>query len=177
MKKVILVDKDDNPIGEEEKQKAHIEGKLHSAFSILIFNSKKELLIHKRESSKYHSGGLWTNTVCSHPKPGEKIENAVNRRLKEEMGLTAKLTEIGKFTYKTQIKDLIEHEIDHIFLGFSDKLPTPDPEEIEEYKYISIKELKQDMNNNPNKYTYWFKIIINDYEKDIHTFINPKNDN
>ncbi|MFA5381723.1 MAG: isopentenyl-diphosphate Delta-isomerase [Candidatus Micrarchaeia archaeon] len=172
MKKVILVDKNNNEIGEEEKQKAHLEGKLHRAFSILVFNSKKELLIHKRESSKYHSGGLWTNTVCSHPKPKEKIEDAVHRRLKEEMGFDTELKEIGQFIYKTKIKDLTEHELDYVFLGFSDKKPNPDPKEIEDYMYLSLEDLKKDMKINPNKYTFWFKIIIKDYEKEINTFIN-----
>ncbi len=172
MKKVILVDENDNEIGEEEKQKAHLEGKLHRAFSILIFNNKKELLIHKRESSKYHSGGLWTNTVCSHPKPGEKIQDAVHRRLKEEMGLTAELKEIGKFMYKTKVKALTEHEIDYIFVGFSDAKPNPDPEEIEDYKYISLQELDLDVTKNPDKYTYWFKIILKDHKNKINTFIN-----
>lgn len=171
MKKVILVDENDNPIGEEEKQKAHLEGKLHRAFSILIFNNKKELLIHKRKGSKYHSGGLWTNTVCSHPKPNEKIEEAVHRRLKEEMGLNTELINIGKFIYKTKIKDLIEHEIDYIFLGYSDEKPTPDLEEIEDYRYIKLNELKENIKNYPHKYTYWFKIILNKYENEINRFI------
>ena len=146
---------------------------MHRAFSILIFNNKKELLIHKRESSKYHSGGLWTNTVCSHPKPGEKTEDAAHRRLKEEMGFDCPLKELFHFIYKAKIKNLIEHEIDHVFVGFYNGDPNPDPEEIEDIKWISIKEIKEDIKNNPDKYTYWFKIIINNYENKINTFIKP----
>lgn len=161
MEEVILVDKRDNEIGKEEKLKAHKQGKLHRAFSIFVFNSKNELLIHKRSKDKYHSGGLWTNTCCSHPRPGEKIEEAAKRRLKEEMGLDCKLKKVLSFVYKKEFGNgLIENEYDHVFIGNCDIPPNPDEEEVEDWKWINIEELKKDIQQNQQNYTYWFKFVI-----------------
>ena len=124
MEIVILVDKTDNPIGEMEKQEAHIKGVLHRAFSIFIFNSKGEVLLQQRAFHKYHSGGLWTNTCCSHPRNGETTIQAANRRLKEEMGMSCALTEEFTFIYKAKLdNDLYEHELDHVLFGTTDLLP------------------------------------------------------
>jgi len=116
--KVIIVDMNDKEIGIGERIKTHQEGKLHRGFSVFIVNSKYQLLLQKRAGTKYHSGGLWTNTCCSHPRPGELIEEAAHRRLREEMGFDCELTEIFSFTYRTQFaNNLFEHEYDHVLLG------------------------------------------------------------
>lgn len=160
MEEVILVDGNDREIGTEEKMKAHQEGKLHRAFSIFVFNSKGELLLQKRAKSKYHSGGLWTNTCCSHPRPGETLENSVHRRLKEEMGFDCELREIFSFKYKVKLENIFENEYDHVFIGKFDGKPHPNPEEVDEWKWIKLKELKNDMKKNPDKYSYWLKKSI-----------------
>ena len=159
--KVILVDENDNQIGVEEKQKVHVEGKMHRAFSVYIFNSKGELLIQRRAKNKYHSGGLWANTCCSHPRPDEDTEEAAHRRLQEEMGFDAELKEEMKFKYKVKFDNgLTENEYLYVFTGKADITPVPNPEEIEEWRWISIEELKNDIKENPDKYAYWFKITI-----------------
>ncbi|MDD5651309.1 MAG: isopentenyl-diphosphate Delta-isomerase [Candidatus Nanoarchaeia archaeon] len=161
MTDLVLVNKFDNVIGKEEKLKAHKEGKLHRAFSILIFNSKNELLLQKRASSKYHSGGLWTNTCCSHPMPNEVLEEAIHRRLKEEMGFDTELKELFSFSYTKKFDNgLIENEIDHVFIGFSNEKPKKNTEEFEDFKYIKLSGLIKDMKNNLESYTYWFREII-----------------
>ncbi len=158
---VILVDKQDNEIGKEEKMKAHEDAKLHRAFSIFVFNKKGELMLHQRALSKYHCGGLWTNTCCSHPRPGEKTEDAAHRRLVEEMGFDCPLKEIFKFHYKAEFSNnLTEHEIDHVFIGNYDKDPKINPEEVESFKWIGIEELQKDIKENPDKYTPWFRIAM-----------------
>lgn len=159
--KVILVDKNDKEVGTGEKLKTHQEGKLHRAFSIFVFNSKNELLIHQRAKTKYHCGGLWSNTCCSHPRPGEVLEGVVHRRLKTEMGFDCKLKEIFSFIYQVKFdNNLFEHEYDHVFIGRFDGEPVPNPEEVEDWKWIKIEELKKDIQKNPEKYTYWFKACI-----------------
>lgn len=158
--KVILVNEKDHEIGTEEKIKAHKEGKLHRAFSIFIFNKKGELLIQKRAKSKYHSGGLWSNTCCSHPRPGEDLKEAANRRLKEEMGIETDLKEVFSFIYKAKLGDLIENEFDHVFFGQFEGTPKPDRKEVEDWKWIKISTLKKDIKKNPKKYTFWFKAIL-----------------
>ena len=159
--KVILVDENDKEIGTEEKIKAHQEGKLHRAFSIFVFNSRNELLLQKRARTKYHSGGLWTNTCCSHPRPGEVLKEAVHRRLKEEMGFDCQLEEVFSFIYQTKFgNDLFEHEYDHVFLGRFDGQPVLNPQEAEDWQWIGLEELERDIKENPEKYTYWFKIAL-----------------
>jgi len=162
MEKVILVDEKDNEIGTEEKIKAHQNGgKLHRAFSIFIFNSQGQMLIHKRAKTKYHSPGLWTNACCSHPKPGESLKEAVHRRLKEEMGFDCELEEVFNFIYKADVGNgLTEWEFDHVFIGRFDGEPKPSPEEVDEWKWMNIDELKKDIEQNPEKYTPWFRIAF-----------------
>jgi isopentenyl-diphosphate delta-isomerase len=134
---VASVDENDNIIGEEEKIKAHQEGKLHRAFSIFVFNSKGQMLIQKRAKEKYHSGGLWTNTCCSHPRPGEPIEKAAHRKLKEEMGFDCEIKEIFSFIYKVKFDNgLFENEYDHVFLGKFDGKPMPDSTEVEDWMFM-----------------------------------------
>lgn len=166
MTKVVLVDKEDNKIGTEEKIKAHKEGKLHRAFSILIFNSEGELLIQERNPKKYHSGGVWSNTCCSHPRPGEKLEEAVHRRLKEECGFDTNLKKKFSFIYKAKLDNgLTEHELDHVFLGEYNGDPKPDPKEISRMKWIKPDELKKAIKISPEEYAPWFRIIVKILDK------------
>lgn len=164
IEEVILVDKNDKEIGSEEKIKAHRAGKLHRAFSILVFNSNKELLLQKRQKAKYHCGGLWTNTCCSHPRLGETLQKAIHRRLKEEMGFDCQLKKAFSFIYKAEFDNgLTENEYDHVFIGKFDGQPKPNPDEVDSCKWILINELKKDINKNPQKYTPWLKVIIGEY--------------
>jgi isopentenyl-diphosphate delta-isomerase len=159
---VVLVDKNNRKIGVEEKIKAHKEGKLHRAFSIFIFNSNGKLLIQQRAKTKYHSESLWSNTVCSHPKPNETYLQATHRRLKEEMGFDCKLKKLFCFIYNTDfLNGLIENEYDCVFVGKFDGKPKPNRKEIMDYKWISMKKLKKDIILHPNKYSVWLKIALN----------------
>jgi len=161
MEHVILVDERDDAIGTMEKIEAHEKGLLHRAFSILLFNSKGEVLLQKRSRKKYHSGGLWTNTCCSHPQPNEQIEEATRRKLKQEMGIEAKTEFAYKFIYKTNLdKNLIEHEYDHVYTGIFDGQPIINNDEVEDWKFVDVKTLQQDVERNPSEYTHWFKLIL-----------------
>ena len=159
--KVILVDKNDNQVGLMPKLEAHEKGVLHRAFSIFIFNSKYELLLQKRASSKYHSGGLWTNTCCSHPREGEDILDAANRRLDEEMGITTSLRKVYDFIYKAELDNqLTEHEFDHVFYGVFDNDPILNKDEAENFKWVDMESLNNDIIKNEDNYTVWFKIAF-----------------
>ncbi len=161
MHDIILVDEKDREVGTGEKMPVHRKGQLHRAFSVFVFNSTGELMIQRRAKGKYHSAGLWTNTCCSHPKPGEETAAAAHRRLKEEMGFDAALKEVTSFIYKVEFeKDLWEHEYDHVFFGIFDTEPKPDPAEVGEWKWIPIDELERDVRENPQNYTYWFREIL-----------------
>ena len=159
---LILVDENDQQWGKLEKELVHQLGLLHRAFSIFIFNSKGELLLQQRADSKYHSGGLWTNTCCSHPRFGEELNDAVNRRLNEEMGMKSKTKFAFSFVYKTNFENgLTEHEFDHVFFGVTDDLPNPEKSEVKNWKYMSLKLLENDLEQNQHHYTAWFKICFN----------------
>ena len=159
---VILVDKEDVEIGFMGKMFAHEKGELHRAFSVFIFNKKGELLLQKRALDKYHSAGKWTNTCCSHPRPGELTIDAAKRRLKEEMGMKCELIYGFNFLYKaTFTNELTEHEIDHVYFGYSEEEPIINPDEVDAYKYVKLEELKKDMIDNPDDYTAWLKICFN----------------
>ena len=139
MVEVQLVDTQDNPNGSMEKLEAHEKGLLHRALSVLIINTKKEILLQRRALGKYHSPGLWTNTCCSHPYPGENPTEAANRRLKEEMGMVADLEFAFKFQYKCDFDNgLIEHELDHVFIGETDDTPHLNTDEAMAFKWMSI---------------------------------------
>ena len=158
---VILVDRQDRAIGTMEKMEAHRKGELHRAFSVLVFNSNGEILLQKRARSKYHSGGLWTNACCSHPSPGENIEEAARRRLREEMGIDIHPQFSYTFIYKTPLdQNLTEHELDHVFIGTFDGYPVVNDKEVEDWKFVTLPWLKSDMLQNPEAYTYWFRLII-----------------
>jgi len=158
---VILVDKNDNQVGLMPKLEAHQKGVLHRAFSVFIFNNKYELLLQKRATSKYHSGGLWTNTCCSHPREDEDILDAANRRLIEEMGIETTLRKVYEFTYKAELdNDLIEHEFDHVFYGVYNEDPSINTHEADDFKWIDMDSLNQDIKKNEDIYTVWFKIAF-----------------
>ncbi len=162
MEYVVLVDENDREIGIEEKIKAHENGgKLHRAFSIFIFNKNGKMLLQRRALTKYHAPGLWSNTCCSHPRPGEEVEKAAHRRLREEMGFDCELKWLFATIYKADVGNgLTEWEYDHVFIGTFDGEPEPNPEEVCEWKWISIEELVEDVKKKPEKYTPWFRILL-----------------
>ncbi len=165
---VVLVDKNDNQLGLMEKIEAHKKAVLHRAFSVFILNNKNELLMQKRALVKYHSPGLWTNTCCSHPRHKESVISAGVRRLKEEMGFETKLKNLFSFIYKAKFDNgLTEHEFDHVLLGKYNKAPLINKSEVSEWKWVDIDFLKNDVVYNPNLYTEWFKIIFDQFYKNI----------
>lgn len=170
MEEVVLVNERDEVIGTMEKIRAHETGKLHRAISVFIFNSKNELLLQQRASNKYHSGGLWSNTACSHPRLNELSYDAATRRLYEEMGLKVDLDFKFKFKYKSEMPNgLIEHEVDHVFFGTSDVKPTLNPNEVENFKYINLNDLIEDIKNQPNNYTSWFLKLLDRVSEEMRT--------
>jgi isopentenyl-diphosphate delta-isomerase len=158
---VILVNEADDAIGVMGKMEAHQKGVLHRAFSVFIFNSKGRMLLQQRALSKYHGANLWTNTCCSHPYPGERTEEAAQRRLQEEMGFIANIKEIFSFTYKAQVENgLIEHEYDHVFAGEHEGSIESNKNEVAAYSYEEMDEVKQRIQQQPEKFTAWFKIAF-----------------
>ncbi len=162
--KVILVDKNDNPIGLMNKLEAHEKAVLHRAFSVFILNDKKELMLQQRAHHKYHSPLLWTNTCCSHQRENETNIQAGTRRLREEMGFETELKEMFHFIYKAPFDNgLTEHELDHVMIGYYNDIPMINEEEVESWKWMKIEDIKNDMITNPNIYTVWFKIIFEEF--------------
>ncbi len=158
---IILVDAKGAEVGTYPKLAAHKDGRLHRAFSIFIFNSLNELLIQKRNENKYHSGGLWTNTCCSHPRPNETVLDAATRRLSEEMGLATELAEVLEFTYKVTLPNgLIENEYDHVIIGFTDATPIPSADEVSSWRWVNTSEVLVDTQRHPETYTSWFPIAL-----------------
>lgn len=158
---VVLVNEQDEDLGLMEKIEAHEKALLHRAFSVFIFNSKGQLLLQRRALHKYHSAGLWTNTCCSHPRHLEHTADAAKRRLREEMGMNCELVFKTKFIYKTPFDNgLTEHELDYVYTGISDEEPDISAEEVDSYQWESIENIKQDIQQCPEKYTSWFKIIL-----------------
>lgn len=158
---VILVDEQDQEVGTEEKIKAHREGRLHRAFSVFIFNPAGEMLLQKRSRRKYHSGGLWTNTCCSHPRPGEAVEDAAKRKLRQEMGIRCRLQKAFTFLYKAPFENgLTEHELDHVFIGQYSGKVEPNPEEAEGWVWADPKEIAKDLKLNPQRYSAWFRLAF-----------------
>jgi len=166
-----LVDENDRETGVMEKMEAHEKGLLHRAFSVFIVNSSGQLLIQKRAAGKYHSPGLWTNTCCSHPKPGESLEAAASRRLMEEMGISCPLYRSFSFIYRFEFDNgLTENEFDHVLLGRCDEDPVPSPDEVDEYRYVEIDEIEEEMKNYPGKFTVWFRIALPRVTKKVKEF-------
>jgi len=161
---VILVDKNDKEIGTEEKMRAHSNGgKLHRALSIFVFNRKGETLLQRRAMTKYHTQGKWTNTCCSHQMPGEPTLDAAHRRLKEEMGFDCEMSEVFNFPYEAEVGNgLKEREYDHILFGKYDKSPKPNPEEVMDWKWVGLEELKRQIASDPESFTPWLRLMINE---------------
>lgn len=163
---LILVDDNDVEVGTGEKLAVHIQGKLHRAFSVMVLRKRDnnvEVLLQQRSSSKYHSANLWSNTCCGHPSPSEDIVAAAEKRLREEMGFGVALKEIGKFHYKAKLSDvdLIENEIDHVLIGFSDLEEFEfNVSEVQDYCWVKVSELQKDIRSNPDKYTVWLSQVI-----------------
>lgn len=166
--KVVLVDENDCELGTMPKMEAHQKAVLHRAISVFILNKRGEWLLQRRALSKYHSSGLWSNTACTHPRPNETYLEAANRRLKEEMGMECELTDLFNFIYKGKLdNELTEHELDHVFVGYSEQIPNFNAEEVCDYQYINFDELKKDIHANPDKYTYWFKHVFENVQKQL----------
>ena len=166
--KVILVNEKDEQIGLMPKMEAHEKALLHRAFSVFVFNQKNELMIQQRAFGKYHSPGLWTNTCCSHQREGESNVEAGKRRLQEEMGFSTELKDTVSFIYKAPFDNgLTEHEFDHILVGYYEGEPNLNPEEVNAWRWMSLEDLKLDMEKQPQLYTEWFKIIFENYYKHI----------
>jgi isopentenyl-diphosphate Delta-isomerase len=169
--KVVLVNENDIETGLIGKMEAHEKALLHRAFSVFVFNSKNELMLQQRALKKYHTPGLWTNTCCSHPRPGENVNDAAYRRLQEEMGFTCELKKVFDFVYRAPFENgLTEHEFDHVFMGNFEGEPEINPEEVNAWKWIDLEELKKDIHAKPSDYTVWFKIAfprVYDYVKKI----------
>lgn len=159
--KVILVDREDNPIGTMPKMEAHEKAVLHRAFSVFILNKNGELMLQQRALHKYHSPALWTNTCCSHQRVGEHNLEAGTRRLEEEMGFSVPLEEMFSFIYKAPFDNgLTEHELDHVMIGYFDGTPRINPDEVASWKWMSLTAIANDMILHPETYTVWFKIIF-----------------
>lgn len=159
--RVILVDERDRELGAAEKLRAHLEGALHRAFSIFVFDRVGRLLLQKRARTKYHSGGLWSNTCCGHPRPGEVTAEAARRRLREEMGLDCELTEAFSFTYRAELDNrLVEHEYDHVFVGRFDGEPRPAAEEVEDWRWVTPSDLARELRANPAAYSFWLRAAL-----------------
>jgi isopentenyl-diphosphate delta-isomerase len=158
---ISLVDKNDNITGSEEKLLAHQKGLLHRAFSIIVYNRNGEMLIHQRALHKYHSGGLWTNACCGHPNEGEAMEAAIHRRLEEEMGFDCPLDLKFKFHYHAKFDNgLTENEMDHVYVGEFNNDFVFNPEEVADYKWVDVDFVQNDVENNPDNYTVWFREIL-----------------
>ncbi len=166
--KVVLVNEQDEVIGLMNKMEAHEKAVLHRAFSVFIFNNKGETLLQQRATTKYHSPLLWTNACCSHPREGETYKEAALRRMPEEIGLTTEIEEAFWFVYKADVgQGLTEHELDHVFIGYSNDEPELNQFEACNYKWMKVQDVKNDIANNPGLYTEWFKIIFNKYYEHI----------
>ena len=165
---IILVDANGNDTGAMEKMEAHRVGRLHRAFSLFIFNNQRELLLQQRAGTKYHSGGLWSNTCCSHPAPGETVLQAAHRRLQEELNFDCELREVFSFTYRADVGNgLIEHELDHVLLGTYDGAFQPNPEEVQACKWIPMNELTSDISLDGDSYTNWLRLVIESRISDL----------
>lgn len=158
---VVLVDEQDRETGTMEKLRAHERGLLHRAFSIFLLNNKGEILLQQRAANKYHSPGLWSNTCCSHPRPGESVQDAARRRLREEMGLVCSLYPLYRFVYRSALANgLIEHEYDHVLVGRCDDVPTLNPDEVQAWRYAHIEDLSKELSQSPEQYSVWLALCF-----------------
>lgn len=169
MQHVVLVDENDNPIGEIEKMEAHEKGLLHRAFSVFIFNPQGLMLLQKRAGTKYHSADLWTNACCSHPGLDEEIVDAAVDRLQMEMGILTSLSKKFSFVYRAELDNgLIEHELDHVLFGSYDGEPFPNPEEVADWRYVSMEDLERELITHPEHFTSWFKLVFDQVKSELY---------
>jgi isopentenyl-diphosphate delta-isomerase len=158
---LILVDAFDRELGVGEKMEVHLAGALHRAFSVFVFDGRGRLLMQKRAADKYHSAGLWSNTACGHPRPGEATRDAARRRLREEMGFDCELRAAFQFLYRAELDGaLVEHEYDHVFVGTFEGDPAPDPSEVEEWRWVWVGELLRGLSEQPHLYSRWLKLAV-----------------
>ena len=163
--RLILVDADDREVGTESKLPAHVDGKLHRAFSVFVFDGAGRMLLQRRAAQKYHSAGLWSNTCCGHPLSGEPTEEAAHRRLGEEMGFDCPLQPVFRFRYRAEVDNgLVEHEYDHVLVGRFDGSPVPNPEEVAEWRWAAFEDVSEDHVVNPTTYSVWFKIALREFQ-------------
>lgn len=163
IEQVILVNRDDTPVGVREKRAAHVAGALHRAFSIFVFDGHGRTLLQRRARTKYHSGGLWSNTCCSHPRPGEPTHAAAQRRLREEMGFGCALQTAFSFIYRADVGGgLVEHEYDHVFIGRFSGDPVPNPGEVEDWRWARPDDVRREMLTHPHRFTHWFHIAFDE---------------
>ena len=159
--RVVLVDADDVPVGVQEKLRAHEDGSLHRAVSVFLFDARGLVLLQRRALAKYHSGGLWSNAACGHPRPDEAPLDAARRRLREEMGLDCALRAAFRFTYRAELGGgLSEHEVDHVFVGLCQSDPVPNPSEVGAWKWMGLDDVRADLRRRPGRYTAWFGLAL-----------------
>lgn len=171
---VVLVDKYDREIGLMPKLDAHHQGRRHRAISVIIRDSQGRFLLHQRAAGKYHSGGLWTNTCCSHPRPGEEACAAAARRLVDEMGMEAPLTPLFSMRYRARVSgQLIEHEFLHVYGGVSDEAPQPNAAEVAAWCWMALADLMQDAHMRPEAYTIWLRKMLRDFAPELTRFALP----
>ena len=169
---LILVDADDREVGVKEKLQTHLEGALHRAFSVFVFDANRRLLLQRRAPTKYHSGGLWSNTACGHPRPGEPTLVAAHRRLKEEMGFDCELRRAFGFVYRAELEsELVEHEFDHIFVGQYEGALAPDPSEVVDWRWVEWKELADNVRVEPHRYSSWLNALIWEHGSQLEMLI------
>jgi isopentenyl-diphosphate delta-isomerase len=157
----VLVDRSDRELGTEEKLRAHQTGALHRAVSVFLFDAEHRLLLQRRADGKYHSAGKWSNTCCSHPRPGETPLAAAARRLTEEMGIACDLAPAFSFIYRADLGDgLVEHELDHVFIGAFDGTPEPDPREVQAWEWMPLSAVAADCDKNGDRYTRWLPLAL-----------------
>jgi isopentenyl-diphosphate delta-isomerase len=172
--RVVLVDEHDREVGTAEKMAAHREPRLHRAFSVLVFHPERGLLLQRRAAGKYHSPGLWTNTCCSHPRPGETVTAAAARRLGEEMGMTCDLTPAFTFVYRAELdQGLTEHEYDHVLVGYTRQPPRPNPAEADGWRWTPLTEVLRDLERRPQAYTAWFRILMERFAPAGEAHLHP----
>lgn len=163
MNRVVLVDADDRPVGVEEKWNAHLLGRLHRAFSVFVIRDDGALLLQRRAAGKYHSGGLWSNTACGHPGPNEDVAAAARRRLREEMGMDCALEPVSTFVYRGDVgSGLMEHELDHVFIGRCDDavVPAPDGAEVADWRWMQPEALARELARQPDRFTIWLESVL-----------------
>jgi isopentenyl-diphosphate delta-isomerase len=168
--RIILVDADDREVGLAPKLDAHARGLMHRAISVVVLDGRGRMLLQKRAADKYHSGGLWTNSCCTHPRAGETTEAAARRRLREELGVDCPLKFVLRTHYRADVGNgLIEDEVVHLFLGAYDGPVTPDPDEVEGFDWVSRADLRQRMAADPEAYTYWFRYYMRAFADEMYS--------